>query len=165
MHRETHKETPSLKCDRCAFVTKTPARLRAHQLGHDRRYPCEECGRVFSAKHDMLVHRKMTHPPKDAEKMRCPDCDFQTLYKHHLTAHRRARHGDGRPALTCSWPDCDFRTTKHVRTQLISHMNGNFISIFSIVHSHISRPTNARTRARSRMPASPVAAPSWRLAN
>ena len=109
--KRTSKSQTSFQAER-----ERNRQFSSHKLEDGRKvFSCNLC--KFETKfggtiHDHInaIHKKIKH--------KCTECNFETLYLKTLTYHRTKKHGVR--ALTCSVPNCKFKTI--IEEKLLSHL-------------------------------------------
>jgi hypothetical protein len=147
-HSIVHSKVKAFKCDvdGCNKSYKESSALFRHKrAAHEGvKYECEECGRRFNNKCNMVVHYKNVH--LEEKHFKCAKCGVQfsrkaTLIRHIKTVHEKARafkcehceksfgHASYRKThieavhfnirYPCTWPDCTHQA--HTKTGVKYH--------------------------------------------
>ena len=62
---------------------------------------CQECGKVYTTKGDMMKHYRYKH---EGTKYPCNQCDYQATTQSHLTTHIQSKHeGIKYPCNQCDY--------------------------------------------------------------
>ena len=88
MQRTIHQGRRPFKCDQPACTASFVQRfdLETHRSSvHDKRkdHRCEQCGRSFSQRSNLLTHVRITHD----DCLTCADCDQQFKTRANLNQH------------------------------------------------------------------------------
>ena len=107
---------------------KTNKQMRVHVNSVHmavKKYQCQWPGCEYSAhyKHATDGHFKSVHTKE--KNIVCDLCGKRFLYLHELPKHKKTSHKMG-PALTCSWPGCDYSThdSTLMSNHTLDHQNG-----------------------------------------
>lgn len=68
----------------------------------DGRYSCEDCGKSFKSRSDLISHAR-THTGE--KPLTCKECGKKFAHSSNLRSHERTHTGEKRYA--CTWPGCD----------------------------------------------------------
>ena len=73
------KDSSRLTCDLCSSSLKNRKNLLEHIKIHmhrqeGRRFPCLECGKVFTLKNGLKAHMRFTHSAALSNPQKCPKC-------------------------------------------------------------------------------------------
>jgi len=93
-HGTVHSKVKAFKCpvEGCDKAFTRNSELTQHKkAAHDGvYYECEECGRRFGQKHNMMNHFRTVHLKE--KNFKCPTCGVKFAMKQHLTRHIRTVH-------------------------------------------------------------------------
>ncbi|XP_046393026.1 zinc finger protein 26-like [Ischnura elegans] len=86
-HISVHQD-PQIPCPVCDKKVKTKKSLEVHMLLHkgERRYKCNECGKEFYQKGNLLKHMAV-HEPTSKKSNPCPHCGKMFMSKDYLAVH------------------------------------------------------------------------------
>ncbi|CAD5229079.1 unnamed protein product [Bursaphelenchus okinawaensis] len=82
-----------------------------------KKYNCKHCNHISTSKEERYMHSKL-HIPIE-KQLTCPQCDFVTEYKHHMTYHMK--NHDGSKPFKCS--KCEYTCVN--KSMLNSHMKSH----------------------------------------
>ena len=103
-------------CDNCEYESSISANLKRHQAGvhaNEKQFRCEECGKYFNQKRNMIEHNSTEHK-KEKYKCDVKKCEKEFWSKSSLTRHAIS-HADMQSVLTNNCDKCSF-TTKEKST-------------------------------------------------
>ena len=106
-----------LLCEQCDYKTNLASNLTAHiktkhLLIEENTFTCDTCGKGYTSKKNLEVHKKCVH----SEKVQCPHC-FKMYSRYTLEEHIKLIHNDGKKM--CAF--CSFETTD--KDTLREHVN------------------------------------------
>ena len=123
-----HREKTIPCSESCGKMFKTNKQMRVHVNSVHmavKKYQCQWPGCEYSAhyKHATDGHFKSVHTKE--KNIVCDLCGKRFLYLHELPKHKKTSHKMG-PALTCSWPGCDYSThdSTLMSNHTLDHQNG-----------------------------------------
>ena len=111
-----------ISCNMCEYKTTQKIHLKTHMNSVHLKikdYACSECGNAFSSKYHLSDHIKAVHLK---EKLKCPQCDFETTHKSYIRTHILVKHEkkqSKRFKFKCDL--CDYENTS--KTHMNYHRN------------------------------------------
>ncbi|KAG0726604.1 Zinc finger and BTB domain-containing protein 24 [Chionoecetes opilio] len=116
----------AFRCPKCEMVFSTKLKMEQHhQFVHmgvppwTGNHMCEECGKSFTQKVGLQVHRMHKHG--DPKQFPCHLCSFRAVTKAKLTRHLKS-HTDER-LITCEVCGAALKTTDTYRNHMALHTN------------------------------------------
>lgn len=109
-------------CDICAAIIKCPwntiHNLESHKnsvhFQKYRKFPCEKCGKVFTAKESLKFHYEVQH--LDIKRYQCETCGYKTNAKNRLENHVKSVHT--KEPFYCKYCEFVCHSDKTMRTHV-----------------------------------------------
>lgn len=101
-HTDGSGDLLSVNCKICDYTFGSSVLLRSHIIeehkAEKRRHlldgpiNCVDCGKPFSSRNGLWLHRKTVHVNKDERRYKCDQCDFTTYHYKYLRDHNAMTH-------------------------------------------------------------------------
>ena len=114
---------PIFKCSYCYFECWPLVKdiVKHYDTWHpDKKvFPCETCGKLFTRKHDLGVHKKEAHSETKEKQLQCLHCEYKALRKSHLNRHVESKHNKSN--FACSICNKSFNRKDNLKMHMKTH--------------------------------------------
>ena len=114
---------PIFKCSCCYFECSPLVKdiVKHYDTWHpDKKvFPCETCGKLFTRKHDLGVHKKEAHSETKEKQLQCLHCEYKALRKSHLNRHVESKHNKSN--FACSICNKSFNRKDNLKMHMKTH--------------------------------------------
>ena len=124
-HQLRNHATDADKSFNCSYCDERFAsnqlRNKHQNLVHNKRFPCEHCGKTFSEKSRLLIHNRVHSGDRPYE---CDLCEFSCAQKDNLRIHKEFKHpmsGSLEKKFNCKICSAKFLTQGNLKRHIRTH--------------------------------------------
>ena len=124
-HQLRYHATDADKTFKCSYCDQRFAsnqlRNKHQNLVHNKRFPCEHCGKTFSEKSRLLIHNRVHSGDRPYE---CDLCGFRCAQKDNLRIHKEFKHpmsGSFEKKFNCKICSALFLTQGNLKRHIRTH--------------------------------------------
>ena len=122
LRQHATEEEKSYSCKFCDLTFASNQLRNKHQnLMHNKRFPCDQCSKVFSEKTRLMIHLRIHSGEKPFV---CESCGFSCSQRDNLRLHKEFKHpslGQQEKKFTCDICSASFLTKSNLSRHSISH--------------------------------------------
>eukprot|EP01083_Nonionella_stella_P302198 1040936_1 len=110
---------PTLQCKHCSYCTHCNTRFKKHMRCHtnERPYKCDECGKAFTVKCNLINHIRSVH--RKERSFKCRFCGNGFIRSDRLKEHERIHTGE--KPLKCEFCSARFATSSRLNKHKKKH--------------------------------------------
>ena len=122
LRQHATEEEKTFSCKFCDMKFASNQLRNKHQnLLHNKRFPCDQCSKVFSEKTRLMIHLRIHSGEKPFV---CESCGFSCSQRDNLRLHKEFKHpnlGQQEKKFTCDICSASFLTKSNLSRHSISH--------------------------------------------